>query len=220
MKHPIKPLLFAALAAPCALFADIDWTAYAKSIDITFPGYTGATTLTNFPVLVRLSAKRNKFDYSKCQTNGADLRFSNAEGNLLSHEIDTWNASGESLVWVKVPLFNADTMITAHYGLTSGQPPAVTASADASSERGASGRVESASTMSHSSLLPSVTATPSTRAISAPLFGPSTIFSRKLIRLFSSIRYSLLPIRYNFSLPNGWMLISALSSWNERTGSS
>ena len=128
MKHPIKPLLFAALAAPCALFADIDWTAYAKSIDITFPGYTGATTLTNFPVLVRLSAKRNKFDYSKCQTNGADLRFSNAEGNLLSHEIDTWNASGESLVWVKVPLFNADTVITAHYGLTSGQPPAVTAS--------------------------------------------------------------------------------------------
>ena len=123
-------ILFAAalLLAPCALLADIDWAAYAKSFDITFPGYKGATTLTDFPVLVRLSAARNKFDYSKCAVNGYDLRFSDAEGNLLSHEIDTWNNGGESLVWVKVPVFNADTVITAHYGLTSGQPPAVTAS--------------------------------------------------------------------------------------------
>ena len=127
MKHSIKPLLFAALAVPCSLLADMDWTAYAKSFDITFPGYTGATTLTNFPVLVRLSSTRNKFDYSKC-IDGSDLRFSDAEGNLLSHEIDTWNYGGESLVWVKVPSFNASTTITAHYGFTGGQPPAVTAS--------------------------------------------------------------------------------------------
>ena len=120
-------LATALLLAPCALLADVDWTAYAKSFDITFPGYTGATTLTNFPVLVRLSAARNKFDYSK-SANGYTLRFSDAEGNLLSHEIDTLDTTGESLVWVKVPLFNADTVITAHYGLTSGQPPAVTAS--------------------------------------------------------------------------------------------
>ena len=122
-------ILFATalLLAPCALLADVDWTAYAKSFDITFPGYTGATTLTNFPVLVRLSAARNKFDYSK-SANGYDLRFSDAEGNLLSHEIDTLDTTGESLVWVKVPLFNADTVITAHYGLTDGQPPAVTVS--------------------------------------------------------------------------------------------
>ena len=127
MKHSIKPFLFAALAAPCALFADIDWSAYAKSFDITFPGYTGATTLTNFPVLVRLSSVRNKFDYKKC-ADGYDLRFSDAEGNLLSHEIDTWNYGGESLVWVKVPSFNADAVITAHYDFTGGQLPAVTAS--------------------------------------------------------------------------------------------
>ena len=123
-------LLAATLLASVALFADSpDWTAYAKSIAITFPGYTGGTTLTDFPVLVRLSATRNKFDYSKCQANGADLRFSDAEGNLLSHEIDTWDTTGESLVWVKVPSFNADAVITAHYGFTGGQLPSVTASA-------------------------------------------------------------------------------------------
>ena len=117
-----------ALALP--LFADpIDSTQYAKSIDITFPGYTGSTTLTDFPVLVRLSTTRNKFDYSVCQANGADLRFSDADGNLLSHEIDTWNTSGESLVWVKVPSLNASTHIIAYYGYTGDdQPPAVTAS--------------------------------------------------------------------------------------------
>ena len=125
-----KSILFAvALVAPYALLADTpDWTAYAKSFDITFPGYTGGTTLTDFPVLVRLSSTRNKFDYSKCASDGADLRFSDDNGNLLSHEIDTWDTTGESLVWVKVPSFNADAVITAHYGLTGGQPPAVTAS--------------------------------------------------------------------------------------------
>ena len=116
-------ILALALVAPCVLLADTPaWTAYAKSIDITFPGYTGSTTLTDFPVLVRLSSARNKFDYSKCQANGADLRFSDADGNLLSHEIDTWDTTGESLVWVKVPSFNADAVITAHYGCAN--PPA------------------------------------------------------------------------------------------------
>ena len=119
--------LLALLAAPCALFADVDWSAYRKSFDITFPGYAGTETLTDFPVLVRLSAARNDFDYSKCiLSNGGDLRFSDAEGNLLASEVDTWDENGESLVWVKVPSFNADTIITAHYGCAS--PATVTAS--------------------------------------------------------------------------------------------
>ena len=58
-------------------------------------------------------------------------------------------------------------------------PSSVTPAAVASSLNGASGIVTSANMMSQSSLLPSVTATPSTSAISAPLFGPSTIFRRK-----------------------------------------
>ena len=123
-------LLAATLLAPVALLSDSpDWTAYAKSFDITFPGYTGETTLTNFPVLVRLSSSRNNFDYSKCAVNGADLRFSDAEGNLIPHEIDTWHTDGESLVWVKVARLTSSAKITAHYGYTGGgQQPAVTAS--------------------------------------------------------------------------------------------
>ena len=118
-----------ALFAPSAHGDNPDWTQYSKSFDITFPGYTGATALTDFPVLVRLSAARNSFDYNTCAANGADLRFSDAAGNLIPHEIDTWNPSGESLVWVKVTSLTSSTKITAHYGYTGeGSLPAVTAS--------------------------------------------------------------------------------------------
>ena len=116
-----RPSHFALLAAlvPVALFADpVDWSGYKKSFDITFPGYTSSATLTDFPVLIRLSASRNAFEYRKCP-NGASLRFSDANGNLLAHEIDTWNAEGESLVWVKVPSLTASTKIVAHYDCAS-----------------------------------------------------------------------------------------------------
>lgn len=62
--------------------------------------------LTDFPALVRLSASIDGFNYADFtdQTDGTDLAFVDADGNLLPHEIDTWNTFGESLVWVKVRL--------------------------------------------------------------------------------------------------------------------
>lgn len=116
-----------ALALP--LFADsvqVDTNAYAHTFCISFPGYSGSTTLTNFPALIRLSAELNNFRYSECMDDGGDLRFADAEGNLLASEIDTWNTNGESLVWVRVPEFNNETKIKAYYGCAN--PPAVTAS--------------------------------------------------------------------------------------------
>ena len=103
--------------------ATVDPSAFSNKISITFPGYTGSSTLTDFPVLVRLSAARNKFAYAKCAANGADLRFADADGNLLSHEIDTWDPTGESLVWVKVPSFDETAVVTVYYGCAN--PPAV-----------------------------------------------------------------------------------------------
>ena len=112
---------FAAALIGATAFADpVDWSAYERSFNITFPGYTGSETLENFPVLIRLSAERNDFRYNKCKiANGGDLRFSDAEGNLLPSEIDTWDESGESLVWVRVPSLTATTMIKAYYGCSS-----------------------------------------------------------------------------------------------------
>ena len=117
-------VLFAAFAT---VYADVDWTQFECSFNVKFPGYRGATTLVDFPVLVRLSAELNGFEYSKCRVaNGGDLRFADANGNLLASEVDTWNANGTSLVWVKVPALNKNTTIKAYYGCST--PPAVAAS--------------------------------------------------------------------------------------------
>ena len=122
LRHLVLCLI---LFAADALFAEqIDASQFARMFNISFPGYTGSATLTDFPVLIRLSKDLNDFKYSACKVaNGGDLRFADSDGNLLSSEIDTWNPNGESLVWVKVPTFNKNVMITAHYG--NANPPAV-----------------------------------------------------------------------------------------------
>ena len=106
----------ATILLPGTLRADqINANDFERSFTIKFPGYAGEETLTDFPALVRLSAEKNDFRYDKCQ-NGESLRFADADGNPIPHEIDTWDANGESLVWVKVPSLNDATTITAHYG--------------------------------------------------------------------------------------------------------
>ena len=107
----------AALGATLPVPAEVpDWSGYSKSVKITFPGHAGAQELQNFPVLVRVSAA-NGFDYAKFKlSGGGDLRFSDADGNLLAHEIDTWTPGGESLVWVKVTRLSSETEIFAYYG--------------------------------------------------------------------------------------------------------
>ena len=127
--HSSFRLCAAAVAVPFALLADIvDPADYAASFDIKFAGYAGTTELTDFPALIRLSAARNAFDYSKCAADGSDLRFADSAGNLIPHEIDTWNPNGESTVWVKVPTLTRTTVIRAFYGYKgASQAPAVTA---------------------------------------------------------------------------------------------
>ena len=109
------PLAAFALVATVRADSGVDWSQYARSYKIVFSGYAGRETLTNFPALVRLSASRG-FDYAECASDGDDLRFSDAAGNPIPHEIDTWDPDGESLVWVKVPSLTATTVITAHCG--------------------------------------------------------------------------------------------------------
>ena len=106
------------LAAPAVHATELDTTLFAKKSDITVSGYAGSTTLANFPVLVRLAANSpDGFDYAECAADGSDLRFADANGDLIPHEIDTWNASGESLVWVQVPtLSGTATTFTMYYG--------------------------------------------------------------------------------------------------------
>lgn len=63
----------------------------------------GITTenLVNFVVLLKLNS--NNIDYSKTLDQGQDIRFTDPDGTLLPHEIEKWDETGNSFVWVKVP---------------------------------------------------------------------------------------------------------------------
>ena len=100
-----------------------------KAAEITVSGYTGTSTLENFPVLVRISPARiSGFAYADCAEGGADISFVAADGTtLLAHEVDTWDTTGESLVWVRVPsVSGTDTTFTFRWN--DAAPPSVTSS--------------------------------------------------------------------------------------------
>ncbi|HEX3720323.1 MAG TPA: DUF2341 domain-containing protein [Verrucomicrobiae bacterium] len=101
---------------------------YPYKTKITFPGYSGAP-LTNFPALITLSSSTLQgLDYTQFETNGADIRFTDASGtSILPSEIDEWNDNGVSTIWVMVPLLNG-TNIWAYWGNASSTntPPAST----------------------------------------------------------------------------------------------
>lgn len=80
-----------------------------------FANTVTGSTLTDFPVLVKLNSSR--INYADTQNAGQDLRFIDAAGNLLAHEIESWNESGDSYVWVKVPQIATTTdYIWLYYG--------------------------------------------------------------------------------------------------------
>ena len=94
---------------------------YARQMTISTDGYTGSETLTNVPVLVRLSTAIAGFDYSDfaSPSNGADMVFMDeAETQVLPCEIDEWHTNGESLVWVKLPELKKGTKFKLAYGKT------------------------------------------------------------------------------------------------------
>ena len=98
---------------------NVDWwnTNWTARQNLTFNNLAQTENLADFPVLVVLNS--GNIDYSKTQDNGADLRFIDADGTMLAHEIETWNESGDSYVWVKIPQVdgssNTDSIVM-YYG--------------------------------------------------------------------------------------------------------
>lgn len=97
---------------PDELYAD----ARAYHTCITVTNYGGAA-LTDFPMAVRLGdGSPAGFTYATAASDGSDLVFSLADGTLLPSEIEQWDPSGASLVWVKVPTYRDGTQIWLHWG--------------------------------------------------------------------------------------------------------
>jgi hypothetical protein len=89
------------------------WKSYWKSRNtiITIDNSSGGA-LTNYQVKITLTTAN--FDYSRCNANGYDIRFMDTGGvginDFLNYWIETWNTSGDSIIWVKIPSIAANSI--------------------------------------------------------------------------------------------------------------
>jgi len=103
-----------------------DWWScrWTRRRAITFNNASPGEALADFPVLLILDSGR--VDYASTQDTGADLRFVDANGvDELDHEIERWDKSGDSFVWVKVPQIDASDadFIWMYYGNVAASAP-------------------------------------------------------------------------------------------------
>ena len=118
MKRPLPsllPLVLLAFAAPSAHATRPN--DFAKKIVATPSASTlakiGESTFTDFPVLVRLPAAASAL----LQTaDGTDLLVTDDNETVCPFEVDTFDSSGETFVWVKVPSLSASTELTVYFG--------------------------------------------------------------------------------------------------------
>ena len=118
----MKRILFAgvAVAAILAKAEVFNPAEFSSRMMVSFPGYSGSETLPGFPALVRLDAGLT----SQMLTDGADLRFADANGISLPYEIDTWDSNGLSTAWVRIPELSHGVPIFAYWGNGNATAPA------------------------------------------------------------------------------------------------
>ena len=82
-------------------------TSWGARRKVTMDNTPASENLTNFPLLVKVNSSR--IDYGKTQAAGQDIRFVDPSnpGVVLPHQIELWNESGDSYIWVKVPQVDA-----------------------------------------------------------------------------------------------------------------
>ena len=115
MRNNIKRFSLAVLAA-CGLAVSAALAAPSYQAQLTVQGYDGAE-LTDFPVLVRLSPQTvDGFHYGTCQADGSDVVFVDENGDPLPYQLDTWNPSGESLFWVRLPTLRPGVTFYVRWG--------------------------------------------------------------------------------------------------------
>ncbi len=91
---------------------------FRNRVEIFVKGTT--SELSDFVVPIRISEDSMQgFYYDDANSTG--LVFIDNLGNLLSYDVDTWNTSGESVVWVKLVTLPTDGMpITMYWNLKEG----------------------------------------------------------------------------------------------------
>ncbi len=95
-----------------------DPDSFPYKVDFTLSGYAGSSTLTQFPVLLTFDSGITGFSYNSLASSTAgDLRFYAATGEELPYEIESWDTTGASRVWVRAATIAGNaTKITAAWG--------------------------------------------------------------------------------------------------------
>lgn len=70
-------------------------------LPLSYPSGALSSPITDVPVPVFLTSAR--FDYARAAADGSDLRAFDEQGQPLPMDIEVWNPSGASLVWVRLP---------------------------------------------------------------------------------------------------------------------
>ena len=81
----------------------IDTENFRRRCSVSIKGSGVDKVLHSFPVLIRIP--QGSPVYSECADAENDLRFTDADGFVLPHEVDCWNPEGESTVWVRLDAF-------------------------------------------------------------------------------------------------------------------
>lgn len=88
---------------------------YKYSITFTASGYDGSETLEYFPALVHLS-ETTVPGFSYHGVDPSKIRFTASDGSLIPHEVETWDPTGLSTIWVGLPtLSGTDTSFTMYW---------------------------------------------------------------------------------------------------------
>ena len=117
----LLPFLLALALPAAAALPRSPAAAFDYGAKLTVSGYSGSA-LSGFPVLVRIAENSPAgFSYGQLhsQTDGADLAFIGMDGTGLPFEIDTWDPSGTSLVWVGLPSMQNGTEFVMCWGSAS-----------------------------------------------------------------------------------------------------
>ncbi|HON07848.1 MAG TPA: DUF2341 domain-containing protein, partial [Verrucomicrobiota bacterium] len=107
---------FATSSSTFATAPYFDRNGYQYFSSFNFSGYTLGETLTNFPALVVLSPSIQGFSYDQFQSGNADLRFTDFNGTELKYEIEKWDTTGNSYVWLRVPELTNNAMVYMFWG--------------------------------------------------------------------------------------------------------
>lgn len=78
------------------------------SFNTTEYGANVMATVSNFPLLVKLTSQN--FNFNQAMDNGLDIRFADPDGTPLSYEIELWDIEvGLAYIWVNVPQIDGNS---------------------------------------------------------------------------------------------------------------